>query len=92
MASEKMSEVEQTTMLLALQKEIVEMKKKNEKVIRRNEEEITALKKENEEMKEIMEGGPLVESTNLVGRSFTTPVGPKTVEEPKKDSHSRDGW
>jgi len=66
MASEKMSEAEQTTMLLALHKELAEMKRKNEGVTRRNEEQIAAIRKENKEMKKIMEGRPSVEPTNLV--------------------------
>ena len=45
MASEKM------TLLMSLQREMVEMKRRNEEITRKNEDEILALQKENEEMK-----------------------------------------
>jgi len=79
MASERMSEAEQMTLLMSLQREMVEMKRKNEEVTWKNEEEILALQKENEEMKRrFIEGGPFAVPTNLVGRSFTSPPDPKT--------------
>jgi len=69
-------------MLVALQKELAEMKGKHEETTRKNEEEIKSLRKENQEMKRMVEGGPSGGLTNVVGRSFFTAVGPKAVEEP----------
>jgi len=37
-----------------------------------------------------VEGGPSDGPTNLVGRSFTTPTSPKTVEEPKEKIHTQE--
>jgi len=86
-----MSEAEQMTLFMSLQGEMVEIKRRNEEITRKNEEEILALRKENEEMKmKFVEGGPYVGPTNLVGRSFTTPTDPKTVEEPKNKSHTQE--
>jgi len=70
-----MSEVDQTTMMLALQKELIEMK---------NEEEIKNLRKENQEIKKLVEGGPSLVPMNQVGRSFATAAGPQTEREPRK--------
>ena len=83
MTSERMSEANQTTMLMALQKELAEMKKVHEETTRRNEGEIRHLRKENQEMKKLVEGGPSVDPTNQVGRSFATAIGPQTEREPK---------
>jgi len=59
MVNEKMSDVEQMTLLISLQKEMVDMKTRNEKTKQMNEDEILALRKENEEMKKkFVEGGP----------------------------------
>jgi len=91
MASKRMSEAEQMTLFMSLQREMVEMKRRNEEITRKNEEEILALRKENEEMKmKFVEGGPSVGLTNLVGRSFTTPTDPKTVEESKDKNHTQE--
>ena len=80
MASERIFEAEHMTLLMSLQREMTEMKRKNQEVTRKNEEEILAFQKENEEMKKkLVEGGP----TNLVGRSLASPPDPKTPEETK---------
>jgi len=74
MVNEKMSNFEQMVLFISLQKEIVEMKRRNEETKQKNEDEILAFRKENEEMKrKFVEGGPFVGLANLVGRSFTTP-------------------
>jgi len=79
MVNEKMSDAEQMVLLMSRQKEM-----KNEETKRKNEDEILALWKENEEIKrKFAEGGPSTAPTNLVGRSFTTLTDPKIVEEPK---------
>ena len=59
MVNKRMLEVEQMALLMSLQREMIEMKKKNE-------EEILSLRKENEEMKRklvtdraILQGSPL---------------------------------
>jgi len=49
--SERMSEAEQMTLLMSLQREMVEMKRMNEESKQKNDDEILALRKENEEMK-----------------------------------------
>jgi len=51
MVNEKMSDAEQMRLLMSLQKEMAEMKRKNEETKRKNEDEIKALQKEDEEMK-----------------------------------------
>jgi len=38
--------------------------------------------------RKFVEWGPSVGPTNLVGRSFTTPTDPRTVEEPKDKIHT----
>jgi len=40
MASERMTEADQTTLLFSLQREMVELRKRNEEVSRKNEYEI----------------------------------------------------
>jgi len=71
MAGERMSEAEQMALLMSLQREMVEMKQRNQEVTQRNENEIQALRRENEEMKRKLTGeGSSTEPTNLVeGRS-----------------------
>ncbi|XP_068503764.1 uncharacterized protein [Phaseolus vulgaris] len=65
-AGERMSEADQTAMMLALQKEMAEMKKAHEKATRKNEEEIRNLREENREMKKLVDGGrPLSRPTKL---------------------------
>jgi len=83
MASERMSEADQTTMMITLQKELAEIKKVHEEETKKNEEEIKNLRKENQEMKKLVEGGSSLAPTNQVGRSFATAVGPQTEKEPK---------
>jgi len=91
MASKRMSEAEQMTLLMSLQREMVEMRRRNGEAARKNENEILALRKENEKMKRKLSGWRLsVGLTNLVGRSFTTPTGFKTVEEPKDKIHTQE--
>ena len=51
-------------MLMALQKELAEMKKTHEEATKMNEEEINNLRKENQEMKKLMEGGSSLAPTN----------------------------
>jgi len=43
--NENMSDAAQTTLLMSMQKEMVEMKRKNEETKRKNEDEILALRK-----------------------------------------------
>jgi len=91
MASERMFEIENMALLMSLQREMAEMKRRNEKITRKNEDEILALRKENEEIKrKFVEGGLSAGPTNLVRRSFTTPTNPKTVEEPKDKVHTQE--
>jgi len=73
--SERMSEADQTAMMLALQKEMAEMKKAHEKATRKNEEEIRNLREENREMKKLVDGGrPLSRPTKLAGPSSQLPT------------------
>ena len=74
MTSERIFEADQTTLLLSLQRKMAEMRRKNEEVSRKNEQEIQALRRENEDMKrKLIEGGPPIVPTNLVGESITSP-------------------
>jgi len=59
------------------------MKKAHEEATKKNEEEIKNLRKENQEMKKLVEGGPSLAPTNQVGRSFATAASPQTEREPK---------
>ena len=84
MVNEKMSDAEQMALLISLQREMTEMKRKIEEVQRKSEEEILALQMENEERKKKwVEGGPSIGPGNLVGKSFIHPTDPRTVEEPR---------
>lgn len=40
--------------------------------------------------RKFVERGPSVGLTNLIARSFTTPTGPRIVEEPKDKVHTED--
>ena len=52
-----MTEADKAMLLLSLQREMVEMKRKTEEATQNNEQEIQALRRENEEMKKkLMEG------------------------------------
>jgi len=86
MASERMSEADQAAMMLALQRELSEMKKAHEEATRKNEEEIRNLREDNREMKKLVDGGPSLVPTNQVGRSFATTVGPQAEREPKNNN------
>ena len=84
MTSERMIEADQLTLLMSLQKGMTKMKRRNEEVTRKNEEEIQALQRENEDMKKkLVERGPSIVSTNLVGRLITSPPNPRAIEETK---------
>jgi len=67
------------------------MKKKNEEITWKNEDEILTLQKDNDEMKrKFLEGKPSARLTNLFDRSFTTPIDPKTIEEPEDKVHTQE--
>jgi len=84
MTSERMTKADQTMLLLSLQKEMVELRRRNKEASRKNEQDIQALRRDKEDMKrKLIEGGSSVVPTNLVGRSFTSPPNPITVEETK---------
>jgi len=86
-----MSEVDHMTLLMSLQREIAEMKRRNEEVTQKKEDEILTLQKENEEMRrKLGEGEPSIGPTNFVDRSFTTPIDPKTIGEPKDKVHTQE--
>jgi len=71
---ERMTEADQTMLLLSLQREMAEMKRKTEETAQKNEQELQVLCRENEDMKKKLgEGGPSVVPTNVVGRSYTSP-------------------
>ena len=91
---ERMTEADQATLLLSLQREMAEMKRKTEEAGKKNKQEMQALKKENEEMKKkLMEGGQSAGPTNVVGRPYTSPPNPRPVEETrdKVPTHEIDG-
>ena len=91
---ERMSEADQIVLLLSLQREMVETKRKVEEVTKKNEQEIQAPRTENEDMrKKLVEGGPSARPMNVVGRSFTSPPSSRVVEETKDKAptHEMDG-
>jgi len=71
--------------MLALQKELVEMKKAHEEAAKKNEEEIKSLQEENRRMKKLVDGVPSLILTNQAGRSYTTAAGLQTEREPKNN-------
>ena len=78
---ERMTEADQTMMLLSLQREMVEMLRKAEEAAQKNEQELQVLRRENEDMRKKMgEGGPSVIPTNVVGKSYTSPSNPDVAE------------
>jgi len=82
MVNEKMYDVEQMALLVSLQREITEMKRENEEMQWKSEEDILAFRRENEEIKmKWVEGGPSFGPGNPARKSFIHPTGPKTVEE-----------
>ena len=81
-----MSEADQVTMMLALQRELAEMKKAHEEATKKNEEEIRNLRVENREMKKLVDERPSLVPTNQVGRSFATTAGPQVEREPKNNN------
>ena len=87
MTSERMTKAEQMTLLMSLQRKMAEMKQRNEEVTRKNEEEILALKRENEEMKrKFFEGDRLLyRPISSVGRSPPLPTQ-KQLRRPRTRS------
>ena len=70
---ERMTEADQTMLLLSLQREMAEMRRKAEEATQKNEQELQVLRRENEDMrKKLGEGGPSVIPTNVVGKSYTS--------------------
>ena len=91
---DRVSEADQMALLLSLQREMIEMKRKNEEITKKNEQEMQALRAENEDMKKKMvEGGPSAGPTNVVDRSYTSPLNLRPVEETKDKvpTHEMDG-
>jgi len=80
-----MSEADQVAMMLALQKELAEMKKAHEEAAKRNEEEIKNLQEENRRMKRLVEGVSSLAMTNQAGKSYATSVGLQAKKEMKND-------
>jgi len=80
-----MSEADQTTMMIALQKELAEMKKAREEAAKRNEEEIKNLQEENRRMKRLVEGMPSPAMTNQGGKSYATGAGLQADKDMKND-------
>jgi len=80
-----MSEADQAAMILALQKELAEMKKAHEEAARRNEEEIKNLQEENRRMKRLVEGVPSLVMTNQTGKSYATAADLQAQKEMKID-------
>jgi len=64
---------------------MAEMKRKTEEAVHRNEQEMQALQRENDEMKKkLMEGGPSTGPINVVDRSFASPSRPRSMEETRE--------
>ena len=67
------------------------MKRKTKEVVQKNEQEMQALRRENEEMKKkLMEGGLSTGPTNVVGRSFTSPPNLRPLEETRDKTPTYD--
>ena len=89
-----MTEVDQTMLLLCLQREMAEMKRKTEETAQKNKQELQVLRRENEEMKKKLgEGGPYVIPTNVVGKSYSSPqpIYGRGDERPTPSPRDRDG-
>ena len=71
--------------MIALQKELVEMKKVHEDAVKRNEEEIKSLQEENRRMKRLVEGVPSLAATNQAGKSCATGAGLHAEKGMKND-------
>jgi len=81
---ERIIDADQEMLLISLQREMTEMKRRTEEAIQKNEQKMQDLRRENDEMKKkLMEGGPSTEPTNVVDRSFASPSRPRPVEETK---------
>jgi len=80
-----MTEADQTTMMMALQKELAEMKKAHEEAAKKNEEEIKNHQEENKRMKKLVEGVPSLAMTNQAGKSYATGAGLQAEKETKHD-------
>jgi len=78
---ERMTEADQTMLLLSLHREMAEMRRKTEEAAQKNDPELQVLHRENEEMKKKLgEGGPSVIPTNVIDKSYTSPPNPDVVE------------
>ena len=80
-----MTEADQTTMMMALQKELAEMKKAHEEAAKKNEEEIKSLQEENRRMKKLVEGVLSLAMTNQAGKSYATGAGLQAEKDTKND-------
>ena len=79
-----MTEADQLTVLMSLQREMTELKRRNGELTRKNEQKIQALRRENEDMKKkLVKGGASVVPTNLVGSSITSSPNPRAIEKTK---------
>ena len=70
------------------------MKRNTKEAAQKNEQEMQALRRENEEMKKkLMEGGLSAGPTNVVGRSYTSLPNPRPVKETRDmaPTHEMDG-
>jgi len=78
---ERMTEADLTMLLLSLQREMAEIRRKTEETAQKNDQELQVLCRENEEMKKKRgEGGPSIIPTNVVGKSYTSSPNPNIVE------------
>jgi len=72
---------------------MVELRRRNEEVSRKNEQEIQGLRRENEDIKrKLIKGGSFVVPTNLVGRLFTSPPTREHLRRPRTRPPLGDGW
>ena len=77
---ERITEADQTMLLLSLQREMAEMRKKAEEATQKNKQELQVLRRENEEMKKLGEGGPSFIPTNVVDKFYISPPNLDVVE------------
>jgi len=88
---ERMTEADQEMLLLSLQREMAEMKRMTEEVVQKNEQEMQAFRRENEE--EADGGGTVHWVEQCFWQVLHLPCPPETGGgDERQGSHPRDGW
>jgi len=90
---ERMTEADQTMLLLFLQREMVEMRRKAEEAAQKNEQELQVLRRENEEMKKKLGGEDPPSYRRMLSASHPSPQPrcSRGDERSTPSSRNRDG-